>query len=171
MVIWDYFMRRKWLLLTVLAVFLLSGTVSGYFLQHSDTYLVDSTVLNQPDGIEDAGDSVARVQVPILSEEEADALSVAESTGDDSAEIAMVDEITEAAVAEEIASNEIIEAPQTDPREIDVPLTNSSQADVNEAWRTLFATWQHATWSIFGIIVLALAVVLLARWSFWRKIR
>jgi len=166
MVIWDYFMRRKWLLLTVLAVFLLSGMVSGYFLQRSDTYVVDSTVLNQPEKIEDANsDTVARVQVPILSEEQA---SVAV---DSAGSTEMASEVADAEV--ELAST-ALEAPQEKPADadIDVPLTSqSSQADINEAWRTLFATWQQATWSIFGVITIAIVVVLFVRWTLWRKIR
>lgn len=179
MVIWDYFMRRKWLLLTVLAVFLLSGTVSGYFLQRSDTYIVDSTVLNQPQNVEETTlDTVARVQVPILSEEEAAAATVAaedtaatdEAASQDAGTANTDSEMADQAL--DATSSETQQERPSDTTNIDVPLAGgSTQSDVNEAWRTLFATWQYATWSIFGIIAIALTVVLLARWAFWRKIR
>lgn len=179
MVIWDYFMRRKWLLLTVLAVFLLSGTVSGYFLRNSDTFVVDSTVVNQPDEIETTESNIARVQVPILSEEEASAVSVVKEQ-ESAAELAELAESTNASetdapsddvIAAAESAAEPIEAPQESPKEVDVPLTGDSQADINTAWRSLFAAWQQATWTIFGAITVALAMVLLARYSFWRKLR
>lgn len=182
MVIWDYFMRRKWLLLTVLAVFLLSGTVSGYFLCNSDTFVVDSTVLNQPNEVETTESNIARVRVPILSEEEANAVSVAkeEEPAVETVELAdstnnledssSLDNVI--AAAESVAEPaEVVEAPQESPKEVDVPLTGDSQADINAAWRSLFTAWQQATWTIFGVITVALLMVILARYSFWRKLR
>lgn len=210
MAIWDYFMRRKWLLLTVLAVFLLSGVVSGYFLQNSDTYIVDSAVFSQPEEVKDESpDTVARVQVPILSEEEASALSVAKAEAERNADTISTEQASseeptlaeagaetgettsttqaesrpeasmEAASAttdsQATSSDESAGEPQAvNPAtsEIDVPLAGgSAQDDINEAWKTLFAAWQQATWTIFGAIALALLVVLFARWSLFRKLR
>ncbi len=182
MVIWDYFMRRKWLLLTVLAVFLLSGTVSGYFLRNSDTFVVDSTVLNQPNEVETTESNIARVRVPILSEEEANAVSVAkeEEPAVETVELAdSTDNLEDSSSLDNVVAAagsvtepaEVVEAPQESPKEVDVPLTGDSQADINAAWRSLFTAWQQATWTIFGVITVALLMVLLARYSFWRKLR
>ena len=190
MVIWDYFMRRKWLLLTVLAVFMLSGTVSGYFLQHSDTFVVDDTVVNQPENVEvDTADTVARVQVPILSEEEA--VAVAEARNAANNELAVTSESPETIEPEFYATNinesnnevqgdstvantavEVAETLQTDdPSDIDIPMTGeTSQININEAWKTLFSAWQQATMSIMGVVAIALAVILFARFALWTKI-
>lgn len=159
-------MRRKWLLLTVLAIFMLSGTISGYFLQHSDTYTVDNTVLNRPEEETIDGNTVARVQVPILSEEEASALAVAEASAS-LAEIARDEGVDDA----DAAVSTMTEEPTSRPDEIDVPLAGqTAQDDINEAWRTLFNAWQQATWGIFGAITVALLVVLFARWAFLRRL-
>ncbi len=178
MFVWDYFMRRKWLLLTVLAIFMLSGTISGYFLQHSDTYTVNSTVLDRPEETPDEG-TIARVQVPILSEEEANAIAVAESSERQSLDSPSAPEVAANDATENAGS--IVDAPATvgasleeptsKPDDIEVPLTNQgAQADLNKAWLTLFSAWQQATWGILGAIAVALIAVLFARWLFLRKL-
>lgn len=167
MVIWDYFMRRKWLLLAVLAVFMISGTVSGYFLQHSDTYVVDNAVLNQPEEVEEnSGATVARVKVPILSEEEATVVAITNAIQENMSDVEQSQPDTNTDNSVQIAGTSV-----SDNSNIDVPLTGGvAQTDINEAWRSLFVVWQQATWSIIGALVLAIFLVLLARWMVWQKI-
>ena len=150
-----------------LAVFLLSGVISGYFLKRSDAYVVDATVLNQPDVVEDDNSNVAaRINVPILSEEEsliAAEIASAQNAGEEDLAVVLNE-------ADSLESS-LEPASQTGFEEVDVPVTGGPQTEASTAWSALFVAWQQITWNIFGAVVVALLMISLVRWNFWRSIR
>ncbi len=137
MVVWDYFMRRKGLLLALMALFTLSGIISGYFLQHSTTYVSSPTESQyqieseNPDlaptvEVGDSTTATGTVHVPILSEEEVATVDVPLTGGDST-------------------------------------VASAESTELLDKWQKLFSTWQKTSWAISGAVILAFVLILFAR--------
>lgn len=163
MVVWDYFMRRKGLLVALLALFTVSGLVSGYFLQHSTTYVSTPTEQRNwteseypdPSTVEVAESASTNVLIPILSEEEA-AIASAEAV-EQSEDLINFD-------------NQIA----TEVKEVEVPLTggeitSDESSELLNRWEKLFSTWQKTSWAMIGAVIVAFILILLTRRIFIKR--